>query len=367
MECQLLRTKTSRRRKSASSHASALRLKCEKQSESSSLSSGHDSVLEASDSRGFEGRPDEGRPDEGRPGEGRPGEGNSSSQTFKFQLKLPKGEHVRNLLLRLHAIVKRKQSPVGLEGRMRVSLVRCSEVPSELSHQPCRDVDLAWKDVYLHNHSWLSFSIRGALEHVQRLPNELLTLRIQVERIFQTVGDPGKLRVDDSHDIDLQPLVLLYTTQHRLQKARQRRSLTEVDWEGFEEDLDSEDEIALASESDRSGRRAGRRRRTKNACKRKPLRVDFASIGWSDWVIAPTHYEAYQCSGKCFYPLASHLSPTKHAVIQTLMHSKSTDRARRACCVPTKLGPISLLYKEDGVMTFKKEYDGMVALECGCR
>ncbi|ROT76937.1 putative bone morphogenetic protein 10 isoform X2 [Penaeus vannamei] len=76
---------------------------------------------------------------------------------------------------------------------------------------------------------------------------------------------------------------------------------------------------------------------------------------------------AYQCSGKCFYPLPSHLSPTKHAVVQNLVHSLHPDRASRACCVPTLLGSISLLYLENNIPTFKYDYDDMVVLECGCR
>ncbi|KAG0711781.1 Growth/differentiation factor 6 [Chionoecetes opilio] len=88
-------------------------------------------------------------------------------------------------------------------------------------------------------------------------------------------------------------------------------------------------------------------KKSQNGCKMKPLRVDFKDIGGNDWIIAPVHYEAFQCTGKCFYPLASHLTPTKHAVVQTLMNSVHPDRTSRACCVPTKLGPISLLYFEN--------------------
>ncbi|RXG71184.1 Bone morphogenetic protein 10 [Armadillidium vulgare] len=76
---------------------------------------------------------------------------------------------------------------------------------------------------------------------------------------------------------------------------------------------------------------------------------------------------AFQCSGKCFYPLASHLTPTKHAVVQNLIHSRYPEKAPRVCCVPTKLGPISLLYLEAGVPTYNYDYSEMVVLECGCR
>jgi len=38
-------------------------------------------------------------------------------------------------------------------------------------------------------------------------------------------------------------------------------------------------------------------------CSRKNLRVDFADIGWSEWVIAPKAFEAYYCSGTCGFPM----------------------------------------------------------------
>lgn len=84
-------------------------------------------------------------------------------------------------------------------------------------------------------------------------------------------------------------------------------------------------------------------------------------------------FQAYQCSGKCDFPLSDHLTPTKHAIIQTLVHTNYAGVRRRhktepACCVPTKLEPISILYIDDkGVVTYKYDYDEMVVTECGCR
>ena len=79
-------------------------------------------------------------------------------------------------------------------------------------------------------------------------------------------------------------------------------------------------------------------------------------------------FQAYECTGRCFFPLSDHLSPTKHAIIQSLVHAMSPRRVSRACCVPTKLDPISILYiDEQGIITFKYKYDGMVVSQCGCR
>ena len=67
-------------------------------------------------------------------------------------------------------------------------------------------------------------------------------------------------------------------------------------------------------------------------------------------------------------PIGAHLSPTKHAIIQTLVHAAYPKYVARACCVPTKLEPISILYlDENNVITYKYHYDEMVVAECGCR
>lgn len=50
------------------------------------------------------------------------------------------------------------------------------------------------------------------------------------------------------------------------------------------------------------------------------------------------------------------------------MHSLEPKQISRACCVPTKLSSISVLYiDDDGVVTYKYDYEDMVVSECGCR
>lgn len=38
-------------------------------------------------------------------------------------------------------------------------------------------------------------------------------------------------------------------------------------------------------------------------CSRRYLRVDFADIGWSEWVLAPKAFDAYYCAGTCGFPI----------------------------------------------------------------
>lgn len=114
------------------------------------------------------------------------------------------------------------------------------------------------------------------------------------------------------------------------------------------------------------------RRRRRNSCQRRSMYVDFALIEFDNWVIAPPGYEAYQCSGRCTFPMGDHLSPSMHAIVQTLMHRafQSSDGSKvvtRACCVPTELESISMLYVLNGTVTYKHDYKDMVVVECGCR
>ncbi|XP_075411930.1 growth/differentiation factor 7 [Tenrec ecaudatus] len=114
-----------------------------------------------------------------------------------------------------------------------------------------------------------------------------------------------------------------------------------------------------------SGRGHGRRGRSR--CSRKPLHVDFKELGWDDWIIAPLDYEAYHCEGICDFPLRSHLEPTNHAIIQTLLNSMAPDAAPASCCVPARLSPISILYIDAANNVVYKQYEDMVVEACGCR
>lgn len=38
-------------------------------------------------------------------------------------------------------------------------------------------------------------------------------------------------------------------------------------------------------------------------CARRYLKVDFADIGWSEWIIMPKSFDAYYCSGSCQFPM----------------------------------------------------------------
>ncbi|XP_071019548.1 bone morphogenetic protein 2-like [Oncorhynchus clarkii lewisi] len=116
-----------------------------------------------------------------------------------------------------------------------------------------------------------------------------------------------------------------------------------------------------------AGHRKQRRKHQHKAnCHRHELDVDFSEVGWNEWIVAPPGYHAFYCHGVCPFPLADHLNSTNHAIVQTLVNSVNSN-IPRACCVPTELSPISLLYLDEYEKVILKNYQDMVVEGCGCR
>lgn len=60
----------------------------------------------------------------------------------------------------------------------------------------------------------------------------------------------------------------------------------------------------VLSFDERTMKKARRRQWSEpRVCSRRYLRVDFADIGWSEWVLAPKAFDAYYCSGTCGFPI----------------------------------------------------------------
>ncbi|KAJ9578568.1 hypothetical protein L9F63_005218, partial [Diploptera punctata] len=226
--------------------------------------------------------------------------------------------------------------------------------------EKARMLELGVQHVY-HNRSdtWISFNVTLAM----RRPKSLSILRLMV--LIRTVSNNQQLDLTLALHEDVQPLLLLsYSTLHLIFpfiNLRSKRDAAE-DYEEESNNIWDDDRSPVETTTQR------RNRKQRNTCRRKPLYVDFAEIHYDTWIVAPNGYEAFQCTGKCFFPVSEHLSPTKHAIVQTLLHSVAPGKAPRACCVPTKLEPISVLYVDErGVLTYRFSYQDMVVAECGCR
>lgn len=217
--------------------------------------------------------------------------------------------------------------------------------------------------------------------HFQQGSQLCFQLRVTLGKSDAEV-DPGQLGLDRAGRSQREKAILVAYTRSKKrenlfnemkEKIKSRRSVGEK-----EEAAAAEEGVSLRGAkgegprrrrrtalSNRHGKRHGKK--SKSRCSKRPLHVNFKELGWDDWIIAPLDYEAYHCEGVCDFPLRSHLEPTNHAIIQTLMNSMDPNSTPPSCCVPTKLSPISILYIDSGNNVVYKQYEDMVVEQCGCR
>ncbi|XP_010765003.1 nodal homolog [Notothenia coriiceps] len=100
-------------------------------------------------------------------------------------------------------------------------------------------------------------------------------------------------------------------------------------------------------------------------CRRVDMWVDFDHIGWDEWIVHPKRFNAFRCEGECPTPLDESFNPTNHAYMQSLLKHHHPERGSCPSCVPTRLGPLSMLYYESDDLTLRHHED-MVVEECGC-
>ncbi|EDV90956.1 GH23936 [Drosophila grimshawi] len=91
-------------------------------------------------------------------------------------------------------------------------------------------------------------------------------------------------------------------------------------------------------------------------CCRYPLKVNFTSFGWH-FVVAPTSFDAYFCSGDC---RVGYLEQYPHTHITALTTSATP------CCSPTKMSSLSLLYFDDNHNLVLSVIPNMSVEGCSC-
>uniref|UniRef100_A0A3B4B5Z1 Growth/differentiation factor 10 n=1 Tax=Periophthalmus magnuspinnatus TaxID=409849 RepID=A0A3B4B5Z1_9GOBI len=133
----------------------------------------------------------------------------------------------------------------------------------------------------------------------------------------------------------------------------------------------STQESPLLSFDEKTMRKARRRQSSESqerTCSRRNLRVDFADIGWSEWVIAPKAFEAYYCAGTCGFPIPKVTRPSNHATIQSIVRAVGIiPGIPEPCCVPEKMSPLPVLYQDEANNPVLKVYPNMSVQSCSCR
>lgn len=125
----------------------------------------------------------------------------------------------------------------------------------------------------------------------------------------------------------------------------------------------------VLSFDERTMKKARRRQWSEpRVCSRRYLRVDFADIGWSEWVLAPKSFDAYYCAGTCGFPIPKVVRPSNHATIQSIVRAVGIiPGVPEPCCVPEKMSPLSVLFLDPNRNMVLKVYPGMSVDTCACR
>lgn len=220
------------------------------------------------------------------------------------------------------------------------------------------------KHILLNNTDILSFDVQPAVERWLATPKANHGLLIEVRTSSELKPAPHhhvRLRRSLNEHDDLwlhkQPILYAYTDDQRFtQHVRERR------------DVSSKSSHHHHKRPKRQNkRRANKRIAHHEACQRKPLYVDFSEVGWADWIVAPNGYDAYYCGGECPKIMSVEFNTTNHAILQQMINQNNPEKVPKACCVPTQLAPISMLYLNEENHVVLKSYQDMAVVGCGCR
>ncbi|XP_052463669.1 bone morphogenetic protein 10-like [Carassius gibelio] len=270
-----------------------------------------------------------------------------------FNISVPRHERVVSAELRLHMRLNTdSQQRSGAGWRVSVFEGRFQRDP------------LATKHLHRRESGWEVFDLTNAVQHWRKINTVTPSLEVRIENLqaFRNTNNWPVLDLDVDTDPDgkHEPALIVFSDDSSEVRQEEQSELRRKENQLWREESEDPDEML-------SNLRVRRSAKTQD-CRKAEMYVDFKDIGWDSFILAPSGYQAFTCRGACNYPLAREVTPTKHAIVQTLLNLKSPQRAAQACCVPTELKPISLLYEnENGVVVLNNKYEGMVVKECGCR
>lgn len=283
-----------------------------------------------------------------------------SSHRLLFNVSIPSYEEVTVVQLQLFMLWHRGQSACD-DSFTSINIYNVVHMKNqEILHLLDR------KDISDTKHTWEAFDVTSALQSWLPSQHGASELEVEVQSrgcgSFQGGGFNISLNLKDSTS----PVLIIFSNDLENKK---RKAKTEV----HEMITHEENKFLLSIKTleDREVRLDHHHRRKRNArknyCRRTSLKVNFKDIGWDKWIVAPPEYDAYECKGVCNFPLTDDVTPSKHAIIQTLVNLSNPKKANKACCVPTKLDPLTVMYQENGIITVRHLYEEMKVAKCGCR
>ncbi|XP_076456461.1 bone morphogenetic protein 7-like isoform X2 [Babylonia areolata] len=204
---------------------------------------------------------------------------------------------------------------------------------------------------------WLKLNVTRAAEQWTLFPSSNLGLYLQVTNRKGRAVKPGRVGIVGTRGpADKQAFMVGFFRMSNELHTRRTRSTRKRQL----------DEISYSDDPYSSYGRNTFPQFRRQSCRRHTLYVSFRDLGWEYWIIAPEGYSAFYCGGECAFPLSAHMNATNHAIIQTLVHLMDPFMAPKACCAPTKLSAMSVLYFDHKSNVVLKRYRNMIVKACGC-
>ena len=92
-------------------------------------------------------------------------------------------------------------------------------------------------------------------------------------------------------------------------------------------------------------------------CCRESLYVNFTEIGWHDWIVSPSGYDANYCRGTCHG-----LSVPIYGYVTVIQRVKPR---KKSCCSPKSFSCLTILYRNDNIL-YMTDLPDMSVEDCGC-
>ncbi|XP_061822147.1 growth/differentiation factor 2 [Nerophis lumbriciformis] len=227
---------------------------------------------------------------------------------------------------------------------------------------------LACKELTSYQNMWATLDVTLAMQNGVILGHGLTGLDVVVDG-NDCSGDEGCLSMSVSVGDNTSAALIVFSDDFSSRRREAKKELREMMLHEEETIFFTNwnTEGQLTNQIPGAQHRRKRRKAEREYCRRTSLKVNFRDIGWDSWIVAPPEYDAFECRGLCYHPLTDESTPSKHALIQTLMNIRNPKKANMACCVPIKLDPITVMYQENGRLTIRYLYEEMKVAECGCR
>lgn len=101
---------------------------------------------------------------------------------------------------------------------------------------------------------------------------------------------------------------------------------------------------------------------TKN-CRKEDMNITSMDLTSFAKIVYPSHFNAYQCSGKCSVTDKT----INHSILRALVIQKrGITSDGEPCCVPTKLKSIVLIFSTDNGGFVMRTVGDMIVEKCGC-